>query len=182
MTEQERHLIIGCKNGNSLCQKQLYLDYGPFVKGICLRYTQDEMEAEDLFHDVFVYILTHIDKLKEFNNLHGWLRTVTINKIIDHFRYKKIRSVESLDDLSTEPSEEPDDVPPIELEQLIHIINQIPERYRTVFNLYVIDKYKQEDIAQMMGETQTNIRTLISRSKSMLRTRIQNYINRTYSK
>jgi RNA polymerase sigma-70 factor (ECF subfamily) len=63
----------------------------------------------------------------------------------------------------------------IPMEVLQRMINELPLKYRTAFNLYVVDEVKQEEIARMMGETQTNVRSLISRAKSKLRERIEKY-------
>ena len=61
LTEKDIEIIEGCRRGDTACQKMLYDTYGPMVKGICLRYADDIQEAEDLFHDIFIFILTHFE-------------------------------------------------------------------------------------------------------------------------
>lgn len=177
MTEEEKKLIKGCKDGNSASQKQLYLEYGPMIKGICLRYTGNETEAEDLFHDTFVLILTNFNKYKNITSLSGWLRKITINKAIDYFRSQQYRRTDDLDEIQ-------EMVPTLEssesiltMPQLVSFINKLPDKYRMAFNLYVVDEYEQQEIAEIMGESLSNVRSLISRAKSILRAHIRIYLN-----
>ena len=156
LTREEIKIIDGCRNGDQESQRMLYDLYGPMIKGVCIRYTKDIQEAEDLFHDIFVFILTHFEGYDNITSLGGWLRRITVNKVIDHLR---------------EPNY--DGIP---MEVLLRMVNGLPPKYRTAFNLYVVDEVKQEDIARMMGETQTNVRSLISRAKSKLRHSIEKYL------
>lgn len=180
LTEQEIVIIEGCRKGDRGCQKRLYETYGPLMKGICARYLTDIKDAEDLFHDIFIFVLTHFEEYENITSLGGWLRTITIHKVIDHLRQEKIYRTTPMSELSREicdANEEPcyDGIP---LEALKQMINELPPKYRTAFNLFVVDEEKQEEIARMMGETQTNIRSLISRAKSKLRDRIENYLKK----
>ena len=154
----------------------LYDIYGPMIKGVCVRYASDIQEAEDLFHDIFVFILTHFEGYDKITSLGGWLRTITVNKVIDHLRRKRVYRTTPM---SAFEQEFGDDTEPsydgIPMEVLQQMINELPPKHRTAFNLYVVDEVKQEEIARLMGETQTNVRSTISRAKSKLRERIEKY-------
>ena len=84
LTEKEIEIIEGCQKGESSSQKMLYDTYGPLIKGICMRYTENLEEAEGLFHDVFIFILTHFEQYNKITSLGGWLRQITVNKAIDY--------------------------------------------------------------------------------------------------
>ena len=176
LTEQEIVIIDGCRKGDQACQKMLYDTYGPMIKGVCVRYASDIQEAEDLFHDIFIFILTHFEGYDNITSLGGWLRRITVNKLIDHLRREKLYCATPMSSLDQEIGDatEPcyDGIP---MEVLMRMINELPTKHRTAFNLYVVDEVKQEEIARMMGETQTNVRSLISRAKSKLRERIEKY-------
>ena len=178
LTEKEIEIIEGCRKGDEISQKSLYLTYGPLVKGICLRYTDDVQEAEDLFHDIFIFILTHFEHFDKITTLGGWIRTITINKCIDYLRHKNLRSIipmSSLEcDFNDATTHDYDGIPMSELQAFIC---QLPVNQRTAFNLYVIDDIKQEEIAKMMQQSQNNVSTLISRAKATLRKRINDYWN-----
>jgi len=177
LTEQEIEIIKGCKKGDPACQKRLYLDYGPLVKGICLRYTGDADEAGDLFHDVFIFVLTHFAEFGDITSLGGWIRRITINKCIDYLRHKKIKEAIPMSqieyDLPRDDGHEYDEIP---MEVLLGFINRLKPKTRTAFNLFIIDGYEQEEIARMMDESQNNVRTMISRARSVLREKIRKYL------
>ncbi len=179
MTEEEKEIIDGCRRGDSSFQKRLYVNYGPMVKGICVRYTADISEAEDLFHDTFVYILTHFKNFENISSLGGWLRKITINKAIDHIRKKSLHNINTLSSLDIDiqdTSIKLNDT--LSMDILVSFINKLPDKYRTVFNLFVIDGISQNEICKLTGETATNVRTLISRARATLRKEIEKYLEK----
>lgn len=177
LTEKDIEIIEGCRKGDPSCQKMLYDIYGPMMKGVCLRYADDDQEAEDLFHDIFIFILTHFDKFDSITNLGGWLRVITINKLIDHLRKKRLFDATPMSQLVLEPGgTEEGHYDGIPMHVLMNMINGLPTKYKTAFNLYVIDEIEQEEIARLMSETQTNVRSLISRARRMLRQKIEKYM------
>ena len=178
MTEEEKQIIKGCIAGKTHSQKQLYLQYGPMIKGICERYAANGQDAEDLFHDTFVFILTHFKDYKNISSLNGWLRTITINKAIDYYRRQQRRQTDDIESADyADPAAPVMGNETLTMAQLLRYINELPDKYRTAFNLYVIDGISQDEIVVMMNETHSNVRSLISRAKSMLRKKIQNYLN-----
>lgn len=178
MTEEEKVIIKGCIAGDKACQKRLYLEYGPMIKGICARYAANAEDADDLFHDTFLFILVNFPSYHKITSLGAWLRRITINKAIDYYRKTERQRTTSLEDLPHDPGA--NTVPldePLSMPQLVSIINELPDKYRTAFNLYVIDGYDQEEIMSIMNESHTNVRTLIFRARSILQKKIQQYLN-----
>ena len=176
-TEQEIAIIEGCRKGDSSCQRRLYDTYGPMIKGLCQRYLSDEQEAEDMCHDIFVFILTHFEHYDNVTSLGGWLRVISVNKLIDHLRKSKLYAVTPMSQLTHEPGVEGDvRYDGIPMQVLQKMIDSLPLKYRTAFNLYVVDEVDQEEIARLMGETQTNVRSLVSRAKKKLREKIEKYL------
>ncbi len=180
MTEEEKELIEGCRAGDSTCQKQLYLQYGPLIKGICMRYAGNQEEMEDLFHDIFIFILINFKSFTKITSLGAWLRRITINKLIDHYRKKVRFPMESFDELAEEPniSEDPQELfqqEGISMDTLVGFINELPVKNRTAFNLFFIEGMDQAEIAQIMGESNTNVRTLVFRAKTTLQKKINQY-------
>ena len=176
LTEKETVIIEGCRKGDKECQKSLYLTYGPLVKGVCVRYADDLQEAEDFFHDIFIFILTHFEHFNNITTLGGWIRTITINKCIDYLRHKKIKSAIPMSSLESDFNDATThDYDGIPMSDLQAFITQLPENQRTAFNLYIIDGIKQDQIAEMMQLTRNNISTLISRARATLRKRINDY-------
>ncbi len=165
-------------SGDSESQKQLYLQYGPMIKGICLRYAANEEEGEDLFHDTFLFILVNFKSYNKITSLGAWLRRITINKAIDHYRQRSRQKTASIEDIPVEPSVDSTPLNEIlTMEQLVTFINELPDKYRTAFNLYIIDGMEQEEIVKVMNETSTNVRTLVFRARNILQKKIQRYLN-----
>lgn len=178
LTKEEIEIIEGCRKGDVNCQRMLYDNYGPMIKGVCLRYTSDIQEAEDLFHDVIVHILTHFEDYDRITTLGGWLKTITIHKSIDLWRYKQRHNTIPasqlvIEDPKDETSNDYDGIP---MKILLEHIQKLPPKYRTAFNLYVVEEMEQSRIAEIMQETVSNVRSLISRAKKMLRKSIQKYL------
>lgn len=177
LTEKEIEIIEGCRNGDRTCQKMLYDTYGPLIKGICMRYTTEAEDGEDLFHDVFIFILTHFEQFDNITSLGGWLRRITINKAIDYVRHKQIRPSIPMSHFEVPPAvEATHEYDGIPMDVLMGFINQLPQKHRTVFNLFVIDDIHQNEIAQMLEISQNNVSTIISRAKEKLRKNIEEYL------
>lgn len=178
MSEKEAKLIKGCVAGDKACQKQLYLDYGGMIKSICTRYTANPDEAEDLFHDTFIFILVNFKNYNNITSLGAWLRRITINKAIDHYRKTSHNRIASLEEMEYEPVVDAEPLnEALTMNKIVAFINELPEKYRTAFNLYVIDDVEQEEIGRIMNETPTNVRTLIFRARNILQKKINRYLN-----
>ncbi len=165
--------------GDKASQKQLYLEYGPAIRGICLRYAASPEEADDLFHDTFLFILVNFRRFENITSLQAWLRRIAINKAIDHYRKcRRIRQV-PLEDLPSEPAaiNGKTDEKTLSMDKLVTFINELPDKYRVAFNLYVIDGMDYDDIVAKMGETPTNARTLVFRARNILQQKIKHYLN-----
>lgn len=177
LTNEEIQIIEGCRNGDEASQKLLYDTFGPMIKGVCMRYTGDITEAEDLFHDIILFILTHFEQYDHITSLGGWLKRITVNKVIDHLRHKKIRQSVPMSHLVMDVEDDKEaNYDGIPMNVLLEFIQQLPDKYRTAFNLYVIDEFDQTTIAEMMQETMSNVRSLLSRARKMLRERIDKYL------
>ena len=178
MTEQEIEIIEGCRKGDAAYQKRLYDQYGPLIKGTCLRYTGDMEEAEDLFHDIFVHILTHFDQYDHITNLGGWLNRITINKVIDYVRRKNLKDaipMSQFEQSQVQVVSHDHHYEGIPMDVLLSFIQQLPPKIRTVFNLAVIDEMEQKDIVELLQESTNNVRTALSRARAMLRIKIQKF-------
>ena len=179
MSEKERQLIKGCMEGDKASQKQLYLEYGPAIRGICLRYAASPEEAEDLFHDTFLFILVNFRRFENITSLQAWLRRIAVNKAIDHYRKCRRTRQLPIEDLTCEPAaiDNKTGEETLSMDKLVSFINELPDKYRIAFNLYVIDGMDYDDIVAKMGETPTNARTLVFRARNILQQKIRRYLN-----
>lgn len=178
MTAEEKKIIEGCRAGKTEYQKILYDQYGPDIKAVCIRYAGNEEEGFDLFHDTFVFILTHFKEYDRITSLGGWLHRIAVNRSIDFYRRKALHETTPIGEYeesfaSVGPAHSAD---VLTTQQILGFVNQLPVKQRMAFNLYEVDGYPEQEIVEMMGESATNVRTLISRAKKRLRDCIRQYL------
>lgn len=179
MTEEEKKLIEGCIAGDPSAQRQLYQQYGPMIKGICLRYAANRAKGEDLFHDVFIFILINFKRYTHISSLESWLRRIAINKAVDYYRSIKRKREVYTEELRIEPQDEIIEVETsIPMPKLIELINELPDRGRMAINLCLIDEIDQKEAAVKMHVSETNLRTILCRAKQELRKKIYKYMKK----
>ena len=158
MTEEE--IIKGCIDNNPQCQHALFRLHAKTMMGICLRYIADTSEAEDILQETFIKIFKTIGQFRFEGPLGGWIRRITVRTCLAALHKKHIQYSDiSAADLAVDPNAL-QAVSVISEKELTNMIRQLPEGYRIVFNLYVIEGYSHEEIAGML-----NIETVTSRSQ-----------------
>ena len=167
-------IVAACQKGERSAQKALYEIFAPRMMGVCLRYTGDYQTAEDFLQDGFIKVFEKIDKFRFEGSFEGWMRRIMVNLIIESFRKKKIKTE------LTEEFPEPEDVDS-ELElnsaepslnELLELIGQLPERYRLVFNLYVLEEQTHDEIARQLGISTGTSKSNLSRARRWLQERL----------
>lgn len=151
-------------------QKELFERFSPKMYGYCLRYSSNTADAQDVLQEGFIKVFEKIGTLKNPDQLEGWMSRVFINLAISRFRKNKIAP----NMLSTDDVDVADDAPMEEIEELspaevLLKMQELPELYRTVLNLYAIDGHSHREISQMLDITETNSKSILSRSRKMLR-------------
>ncbi len=167
-------LIKNCQKGHSEAQKSIYDRYSSKMFGVCLRYCKNREEAEDCLQDGFVKIFQKIDTYRFKGSFEGWMRRIVVNIVMETFRKKNI--VFGVEDVSVfnvtdEPSN--DEAPMLKEQDLLDLINQLPNQYRLVFNLYAMEDYSHEEIAQTLGISEGTSKSNLSRARQWLRDRIK---------
>jgi RNA polymerase sigma-70 factor (ECF subfamily) len=164
-------LIAGCIKGDRQFQKALYDRFAPKMFGHCLRYSGNKDDAQDLLQDGFIKVFDSISALKNPQQLEGWMTRVFINLALS--RYRKERSgpqfqeLPESDQLPEEETSEP--LPVLELSEVLACLHALPPTYATVLNLYAIDQLPHREIAELMGVSEGNAKTLLSRGRKMLK-------------
>ena len=144
-------MLDGCRKGSRPHQDQLYKKFYGFALGICMRYARSRHEAIEIVNDGFYKIMTNLDKYTPGLSFKGWLRTVMVNACIDHFRRneKHYHGVD-ISYLKYE-QQEPGVLSTLSEEVILTAVQQLPPSYQIVFNLYVIEGYHHDEIAQKLG-------------------------------
>lgn len=167
-------LIQKCKKKNAKAQSELYHLFSGKLFSICLKYSRNYAEAEDNLQDAFVTIFNKIGQYKEKGSFEGWLKRVAINTALQ--RYREDKGVLNLvnEDVVAE-DEVLVDSDSIPIDYLLKIIQELPDRYRLVFNLYVLDDYSHQDIAEMLEISIGTSKSNLSRAKQLLKDQIETY-------
>jgi RNA polymerase sigma factor (sigma-70 family) len=166
-------LINDCKKQNIKAQEQLYRQFAPKLFSVCLKYAHNYAEAQDFLQDGFLLLFEKIHQFEFKGSFEGWAKRVIINNILQEYRSKKtLNVVEEHDFVEQEVEVEIDD--DVSMEFLTKIIQELPERYKLVFNLFVFENYNHQDIASALGITIGTSKSNLARARMILKEKIEN--------
>jgi RNA polymerase sigma factor (sigma-70 family) len=169
-------LIHGCANNDAKSQGQLYQLYSAKLFSVCLKYSRNYAEAEDNLQDGFLIIFAKISQYKFTGSFEGWAKRVMINHVLQ--QYRKDTFLEIVNDVVDEIEFEIED-DNISLDYLLKVIQELPDRYRLVFNLYVMDEYSHKEIAEMLGISVGTSKSNLARAKMILKNKIEAFQEKT---
>jgi len=168
MTEEQ--LVKECISGNAIAHKKFYDLFAKKMMGVCLRYTNNSDEAQDVLQDGFIKVFAKLPKFVNKGSLEGWVRRIMVNTALDQYRKnKKFQRDVEIDSVSFKLEKNDFIVETINANDLLKIIQTIPEGYRVVFNLFAIEGYSHKEIAEKLGVTESTSKSQYSRAKKMLR-------------
>jgi RNA polymerase sigma-70 factor (ECF subfamily) len=174
----EESILEGCRSGKRWAQRQLYDKYSSEMYSVCLRYSRDRDEAEDLLQDGFIRVFEHISDFRKEGSLVGWIKRIMINNAVNH--YKKINRIPIHEDIAeineTEiiGTDQDNETNPVAPELLMDLINSLPQGYRMVFNLYVFEGYSHKEISEWLSITESTSKTQLLKARKWLRKKISN--------
>jgi len=167
-------LIQNCRINDTKAQSELYKLFSSKLFSTCLKYSKNYAEAEDNLQDAFVTIFKKIGQYKNKGSFEGWLKRITVNTALQRYRGQTVFEIVN-DDLITDEVVTVEDEDDISIDYLLQIIQELPDRYRLVFNLYVLDGYSHKDIATMLEITSGTSKSNLARARQILKTRITDY-------
>lgn len=145
--------------------------------GLCLKYMRNEDDAKDVFQEAFVIAFQKIGQYKFEGSFEGWIKRIFINKLLETLKKRK-KDILFLDVFDTDIVEEEElELVPIEQEKLLEYVQELPDQYRMVFNLYVFEKMKHKEIAALLGISEGTSKSNLNRAKSILKKKILMVIN-----
>lgn len=160
-------LLKGCKNNDRKSQKILYETYAGRMLAICKRYVKTTQDAEDVLQEGFLKIFNQIHLFRNDGSFEGWMKRIFVGLSIDHFRKNlKTDSFNSIDSIDIEMKE--DIFAQISAKELIDTISDLPDGYRIVFNLFAIEGFSHQEIAEKLGISEGTSKSQFSRAKAKL--------------
>jgi RNA polymerase sigma-70 factor (ECF subfamily) len=161
------HLIEECKRGKSDAQFSLYNKYSKAMFNTAYRITNNREDAEDVLQETFIECFRNIGSFRFESTFGAWLKSITINRSINHLRKKKVDLVlcETLPDNYN--NEEPE--PEYNTDRIFKGIEMLPDGYRVILTLYLLEGYDHSEISQIMGISESTSKSQYSRAKNKLR-------------
>lgn len=176
-TEEERWLRKAL-DGDNTATEWIYRRHVRYLSALCSRYITEDEDIKDVLQESFIKIFTSLDsfKYRGEGSLKAWITKITLNETLKFVRNNSRLPIDSIDDKDTNiadgDSMETEDIPTDVLHQFIR---ELPDGYRTVFNLYVIDDKSHKEIAQLLGIKENTSASQLHKAKSMLARKIKHY-------
>jgi RNA polymerase sigma factor (sigma-70 family) len=172
LTEEE--LIRGCIREDAACQREVFNRYAGRMLGVCHRYARTNADAEDILQDAFIKVFDKMHQFKFEGSFEGWIRRIIVNTALKKYslrRYEKEvvgYEVKDRDDSGMEPAA----YTHLTQKEILELINNLPDGYRLIFNLYVIEGFQHEEIAELLGIQPGTSRSQLVKARTMLQKQI----------
>jgi RNA polymerase sigma-70 factor (ECF subfamily) len=172
MTEAE--IINGCVKQKAPAQEKLYALYSRRMMAVCLRYTNSRFEAEDIFHEAFVKVFKNIHTWQG-GSFEGWMRRIFVNTSINHYHQNK-KYFDHVDASYAEYAvSSPDNIiSTLATQELLELVNRLPDGYKLVFNLHVVEGYSHVEIGELLNIAEGSSKSQLSKAKAYLKKLIEN--------
>jgi len=178
----ETALISEVKKRNRKALEELHNRYAPSLLGLCMRYCGNRTDAEDVLHDAFIKILAALDSFIQRPNssFEGWLKRITVNTALNFIRGKAkanflVGLSPSMEELQEEQATEE---PLLRLgefltkDMILQMVCELPDGYRTVFNMYVFEEFSHKEIATELNCSENTSKSQLFKARAILRKKI----------
>ncbi|WP_019989571.1 RNA polymerase sigma factor [Rudanella lutea] len=166
--QSETQLVKALQQNESRAQKAVYERYAGKMMAVCTRYIANRSDAEEVMIDGFMRAYERIGQFREEGSFEGWLRRIMVTESLMYLRRTKAwRQAISLDEVAEEPDYEWADQA-LKTDDLLRLVGQLPEGYRTIFNLYAIEGYSHQEIAQELSISEGTSKSQLSRARAWL--------------
>lgn len=164
-------LVKQCAKNNRKAQKEIYQLFAGKLFSICLKYSKNKQEAQDNFQDGFIVIFDKIGQFKFKGSFEGWLKRIMVNTILLKYRNKNVLNIIT-EEIPDEVIVDIDD-DEVSLDFLLNLIQELPDRYRMVFNLYVLDGYSHKEISELLHIAEGTSKSNLARARGILKHKIE---------
>lgn len=149
--------------------------------GICMRYSARREDAEDILHEGFIKVFRNIGKFRGEGSFEGWIKRIMINTSLSHYHSSLKQSFYSqAEELEDKPEDRPDDgfygeAPPRSV--LLSLIQELPDGYRFVFNMYVFEEFSHKEIASELGISVNTSKSQLAKARRQLQKKLKERYN-----
>lgn len=172
----ESDLVSQCLKNNRKAQKQMYEWLAPRMFALCIRYVGDREFAKDVLHDGFITLFSKLSTYKGEGSLEGWARRIFVTTALMQLRKHDIlKRAEDVEQVGQDMTYDSGVIDKIDSQTLLKLVSQMPSGFRTVFNMYAIEGYSHQEIAQELNITEGGSRSQLSRAKVWLKEKLKNF-------
>ena len=189
--KSDDQIIRGCMEGKRKAYSLLFETYAPVMLGVCMRYCKNRIDAEDVMQDGFIKVFGQIHKFRHEGSFEGWIKRIMINAAIDNYQsnlkhafHEDVSEMDQSSELVENPYAD-DDLPDemnIPHKKLMEMIQELPDGYRVVFNLFAIENFNHKEIATLLGISENTSKSQLLKARKALKKKIeallQHQINR----
>ena len=154
--------------GNTKAQFQLYKLYYKGMYSVSLRIVNDEVEAEDIMQEAFLSAFKKIETYQGEVSFGAWLKKIVVNRSVDHLKKKKVH-IEEITERTMEMADYQTETKEVDINTIKSAIRELPDGYRVVLSLYLIEGYDHEEISEILGISNSSSRTQLLRAKNKLK-------------
>jgi RNA polymerase sigma-70 factor (ECF subfamily) len=167
--ETEAQLIQACLRNDRNAQRKLYNAYAGKMLVVCIRYVQNQAEAEDILQEAFIKIFQNLDKFRAESTLGAWIKRIVVNTAINQIRANlHFKDMSDVRGYENQISDDQSGIKSMQFQELIEMIRKLPKGCRAVFNLFAIEGYKHHEIAELLNITEGTSKSQYSRARVML--------------
>ena len=173
--EKETELIQSCIEGDRNSQSRLYELFIPKMFAVCLRYSKNREEAEEIVQEGFVQVFKSLRNFKHEGSFEGWIRRIMVYCCVKHFRSKtKMHLVVDIESVNVEEVDNEDVLARLGKKELLKMVQSLPPAYRMIFNLYVFEGMKHREIAEQLGISEGTSKSNFFDAKVILQRAVTN--------
>lgn len=167
-------LVKECVKGNTKAQRLLFEKFSQKMLGVCLRYSKNQEEAEDVLQEGFIKTFSKLNDYSNEGSLEGWIRKIMVNTALDSIRKNtKFANDISIDLIDYQIGNSDFTIENMSANDLILLINSMPDGYKVVFNMFAIEGYSHKEIAETLGVSENTSKSQYLRAKSYLRSKLE---------
>ena len=167
-----KKLIQQCADNNRKAQEEIYRLFADKLFALSLKYSRNKQEAEDNLQEGFITIFNKVSQFKHKGSFEGWMKRIVINTALQKYREKNVLNLVNEENIRDEVIVEVEE-DKISLDYLLNLIQDLPNQYRLVFNLYVLDGYSHKEVAKILQISEGTSKSNLSRARRILKRKIE---------
>jgi RNA polymerase sigma factor (sigma-70 family) len=176
---EDSELIRGCLHRDRKMQEMLYHKYSAKMYAVCLRYSKNADDAQDLLQEGFIKVYKNLEKFRGDGSFEGWIRRIFVNTSIEHFRRTvNNQSLNETQEVTIEDKEW-NALDTLAEKDIIGMVQELSPGYRQVFNMYVIEGYSHKDIGEILGISEGTSKSQLARAKGILQKMVETRLKNT---